>query len=336
MKKFISIFILLLVAAFVAFNFYATRQAKKHINKFVQLKINSAQVPFTVNYSKVKVPVFHGKISFSDVTFKKSPTIIQIDHLQINLGYFNLFRFYVSRAETALKHISSARIHIKHLQYTDIKTHKEYSVHSATIHQDGNLWDAVRAELQKSPPQQRHVLDLTAAQLRYVNLGGSFGTFKSDSAHLHYIIPGMMQGTPQPRDSLQFRGITWILPAAYQNKFGTFLKGFGLSSDSIGVSQAGFSFSGLNREQIKIKNGIFKAKPFTLYFNGLILKRIPWRVSELSPLTIKAVRISDQLKTFLTNFGFLNEQGQKNPKQLSFRLVGPIDSPQLQKTNSSP
>jgi hypothetical protein len=275
--------------------------------------------------------VFRGKINFSNVTFKNPPREIKIDTLQLKLGYFNLFRFYISKAEKALKHISSAGIQLRHLQSIDLGTRQKYSVHSATLHQEGNLWDAVQAGLQKTPPQKRHVLDFRAAGINYINLGDSIGTIKSDSVHFHYIFPKNVQGIPQASDSIQISGFTWILPHTYINEFGMFLKGLGLSSDSIGVAQAGFSFSGLNRRRIKIQNGAFKTKPFAIHFNGLILKKIPWQDSKFNPLTIKVVRISNQLKNLLTGFGFLNDSLQAVNNQLTFRLVGPINSPQLKK-----
>lgn len=331
MKKYISIFILLIIAAFVAFNFYAAHRARKQINKFVQLEINSALVPVSVNYSKVKVPPFSGKINFSDVILKKSMTMIKIDRLQLQLGYFNFFRFYISKAKPALKHTSSADIHFKNLQYIDLKTHRKYFAHSLTIHQQGNLWDAVQSMLLKNPPHQTHVFDLTARQIGYKMPGDTLATLTSDSAYIHYIIPGKVNGKHGVQDSILFKGITWILPASYQKTYGMFLKILGLSPDSAKVGKAGFSFSGLNRKRIKIKNGVFKTKPFTLHFEGLILKRKPLLASKLSPLTINVVRMSDQLKKLITSFGLMKKQDLNKQGQLSFRLVGPIRSPQLKK-----
>lgn len=190
MKKYISIFILLIIAAFVAFNFYAAHRARKQINKFVQLNINSAPVPISVNYSKVKVPAFSGKINFSDVTIKKSMEMIKIDHLQLRLGYFNFFRFYISKAKPALKHISSIDFHFTDLQYIDLRTHRKYFVHSLNIHQQGNLWDAVQSLLLKKSLRKRHTFNLTARQIGYKMPEDSLASVTSDSAYVHYIIPG--------------------------------------------------------------------------------------------------------------------------------------------------
>jgi hypothetical protein len=330
MKKFISIFVILIVAAFVAFNFYAAHRAKKQINKFLQENLNSAMIPVSVHYSNVKTPPFTGKIKFSDVTFKSSSDIIKMDHLQLRLGYINLFRFYVSKTENALKHTSSADIVISHLKFVNNKIRQKYSVDSTTIHQHGNLWDAVMALLKKRFPRQKHSVELTAKQLQYKGGHRGFGTVKSDSAYFHYIISGKNKDTTSVQDSIRFSGLTWLIPRAYQEQFGFFLKGLGLSPDSVNVAEAGLAFSSLHKEPVKIKNGVFKTDPLTLHFKGLIRKQIPWQVSKFNPLSIKVVHISNKLKSLLSGFGFFEKQEQ-GKNHFTFRLVGPMNRPQLKK-----
>jgi hypothetical protein len=287
-------------------------------------------IPVSVHYSNIKTPPFTGKINFSDVTFKSSSDIIKMDQLQLRLGYINLFRFYVTKTENALKHTSSADIVISHLRFVNSKTQQEYSIDSTTIHQHGNLWDAVTAALKKKFPQQKHSIDLAAMHLQYKSGHYRLGTVESDSAYFHYVIQSQIKDTSSIQDSIRFSGITWLIPRSYQNQFGFFLKGLGLSPDSVNTPEAGLAFSSLNREQIKIRNGVFKTDPLTLHFKGSIRKRIPWQASKFNPLTIKVVDISNKLKSLLTGFGFFKQQ-QQNKNHFTFRLVGPMNRPQLKK-----
>jgi hypothetical protein len=119
------------------------------------------------------------------------------------------------------------------------------------------------------------------------------------------------------------------LPGDYQQKYGMFLKGIGFSADSVKISQTGFSFSGLQRKRIKIKNGKFKTKPFTAEFKGTILQQMPWKDSKLSPLIINVVNMSDDLKNLLTNLGFFKNPKHKKQQHLSIRLTGPVNSPHV-------
>src|SRR5699024_10069470 len=103
MKKaiFSGIVIIFLGMAFIAFNFYASRKAKDQINKFFHEQVNVPLSPVSINYSKVKVPVFGGTIHFSNVAVQGYGRSVKIDRLSFKLGYFKLFRFFISKMKNA-------------------------------------------------------------------------------------------------------------------------------------------------------------------------------------------------------------------------------------------
>jgi hypothetical protein len=322
MKKAIPITLLILVAAFVAFNFYAANRAEKQVRKFIKLQVHSSPVPISVQYSKINVPPFRGYINFSHIKFRNKERTGNFEHIQINLGYFSFFRFYIVTPEAALKHASSVDIHFQKGAYTNHRTAQTFSFDSVTIHQHGNLWNALQIYLNKQAPHHKQRIHATAIGLYYSD--DSLGVFKSDTAHFHYIIQ-KPTAKSLPRNSIQLKNITWTPPNHFQKKYAFFIKVLNFPLDSIPVKNIGCSFSDLNRQHINIEDGQIKTKPFTIKFHGSIIRNSTWSNAKLAPMNVSVVNFSNNLKNLLKSLGFFNGKKATAHQHISFRLTGPVN-----------
>jgi hypothetical protein len=321
MKRVIPIIILVLVAAFVAFNFYAANRAEKQVNRFVQMQVRSSPAPISVKYSNINVPPFRGHINFSNIKFKNRNRTGHFGKMQIDLGYFNFFRFYIGRPISALKHASSVDIHVREGTYTNHSTKRTFSFDSVDIHQHGNLWDAMQIYLNKKAPRHKQQINATASGLYYSD--DSLGVFKSDSARFHYITQ-KPTGKTSPKNLIQFKRITWLPPAYFQQQYAFFMKVLNLPADSIPVKNIGCSFSALNRKHIDVKNGQIETKPFTIKFHGTIARTPADSTIRLAPINVSIVNFSKELQNLLGSLGFFNSKKTKNRQHISFQLVGPV------------
>jgi hypothetical protein len=328
MKKAALIIILVIVAAFVAFNFYAAHKASRELDHDIKMRLSASNTPVDVSYSKINITPFRANINFSDVKFRNKNQTAQLGYFQIDMNYIDFWRINISGLKKGMQHISSVKIHFKKGSYEDHLTNRKFSFAAANIKENGNLWSGLMALLKKGPWHQKHIFTGTASKLVY-DPGDSLGIFKVDSARVHYIIPKANQGNPQPRDSIRFSHITWITPAYFHQNYKPMFKILGLPADSIPVAYIGCSFSALNQKHIEIKGGRIKTKPFTIKFHGTIIRDSTWNTARLAPLKVSIINLAPKLKNLLKNLGFFGSKKLNQTKSIAFRLVGPINNIQF-------
>lgn len=329
MKRNILIIILVLAAVFVALNYIAANHAGKKIDKSIKTQVDSLDTSLSVSYSKVHVGPFSGNINFSNVKLQNKMSEEQIHHLQLDLSYFDFLRIYFGGPKHGLKKLSSAKIHFKKISYLNHQSHRNISFGTLNISYHGNVWDAIQTLQSNKSLKHSQRFDIKATGLRYSNPNDSLGIFKSDSVHFHYVIPKTVKEKKQLRNSIQFANITWLLPAHIKNKYGLFIQGFGFPADSIPIAKTGCHFSGLSHKNIKVENGQIKTEPFTIKFDGNIVKDSTWSAARLAPMNIAIVNFSKKIKSELSGFGFFKTKGSKKKQNITFKLKGPISSPRV-------
>ncbi len=317
---------LVLLIAFIIYNYYSANEAEENITKLLQEQVDEPSASLSIQYANVDVSPFQGNIRFENITVTQPETIKRASTLTLDLNYWDFLTFNIGGIKYGLKHLSDALIILDEPEWVDRRTLAEISFDDLTIDYTGNAWAAIQSYFTLIPPDQAHIITLNGTKAAYRRPESSIGTFMADSVYARLTF-GIGEADGQERQNrIHLNDITWNPPEGFTKKYAFIMQGFGLSTDSVSFSEAGFSYK-MNNERIKITDGSIKMKLFTTRFYGSI-DREP--IPRFTPLYVSIIKLSPGLENALQNLDQLFDLPiPLTENGIYFRLEGPVTDPRI-------
>ncbi|HLR76736.1 MAG TPA: hypothetical protein VK106_03680 [Balneolaceae bacterium] len=314
--------ILVLLLAFIAYNYYSASQAETNISEFIQAQADSSKGAVSIKYSSINVSPFLGDITFKDVNIIQPRAIRRAEKIKVDLSYFDFLKFSIGGTEYGLKHLSNAFLLLNEVSHINRNTRAELTFEKLTVDYSGDLWNAVLAYLTQRPIGGRQKVVIRGNKSSYHKPQSSFGAFKADSLFIYHDFGDSRKET----NKFQLTDIIWNPPQQFRQKYAFIIEGFGLHADSIFVDRAGFSYS-MDKRKVQISEGIFKTELLSANFYGTVVKK---PVAVFKPLHFTITEMSPKLENALQNLKQLfNLAIPVNRGAIQFELIGPVTHPKI-------
>lgn len=321
-KKYYLYIILVLLIAFIAYNYYSAAKSEDNIDKFIREQVDAPRSSISIQYSSIDISPFQGNITFKDVNIIQPQTINRAKRLKIDLSYFDFLKFSIGGTEYGIKHLSDALLILNDASYINRKNRVE--VHSQKINVDysGDLWNAFLASFTPQSLNHNHKVVVEGSDVSYFKPNSSIGSFKADSLFINHTF----STAKQKLNTFQLQNVIWNPPQDFKQKYAFFIQGFGFKPDSILIDRSGFSYLG-DGGKVQISDGIIENRLLTANFYGSVQTK---PVPAFSPLNISIAQLSEQLKGALQNLKKLfNLPFSANGGAIQFTLTGSVTSPRI-------
>ncbi|MDX1636999.1 MAG: hypothetical protein R3281_03445 [Balneolaceae bacterium] len=324
--------LLVLAAGILAYHFYAAASAEETLDNTIRELSGRADTTLSINYSGIEVSPFSGDIRISDITVIRSQNIQRASRADLDLGYADFLNFMIWGAEAGLKRVTSGKLIIGDLSYTNRSSFTEVKLDSLSVDYSGNLWNLIVLGVTGGNAQIEHTFRAVGNRFRYYQPESTAGAVTADSLHLNLLF-GSHGSTSSFTNRVRLRHITWNPPENIQEKYRFFIQGFGYETDAIPFRELladveyGSGTGIVNLSEIKITSELF-----TIALEGeLLLHANELSRSELRNTSVRLYEMSSRFQNVLQQIGKLT--GLKFPEageQMQVRVKGPLTAPDFE------
>ncbi len=323
---------LLLIAALIAFHFFAAGQAEADIDKAIQEQIAEIDSTISVQYSSIEVSPFSGGVAVSDLMIIHHNNIERSTRISLDLSYGDFLNIYFWGAEHGLSRITEASLNIWGASYLDRDKMYELKFSEARLRYNGNLLEALRSFIANTRISLDHEIVLTGKDIRYARPESSIGSFSADSLYLVNRVSASAGPSSSSSDTLSLHTVLWNPPSSFQDNYGFIIRGFGLQPDSIRAKSATFNYMlSVDEREVALSQGTVITDLGDIKLHGTLI----WPPSAgepiLSPLNVSATNLKAEVGRVINNLErMLNRRLPRNENgDPAVRLQGPVSEPKF-------
>lgn len=321
---------LLLIAAVIAFHFFAAEQAEADLDKAIREQAAKIDSTISVQYSSIEVSPFSGDVSVTDLIIIHHNNIERSSKISLDLSYGDFLNIYFWGAEYGLSRITEAYLAIQNASYLDRAEMHELKFREARIRYSGNMLEALRSFMANGRISLDHEIVLSGKDIRYAKPEPSIGVFSADSLYLVNRVSASEGPAASSYDTLSLHTVVWNPPSSFQDAYGFIIRGFGLQPDSLGAESALFSYRlSVDEKKITLSEGTVNTDLGKIKLHGNIIWPPSAGEPVLSPLHVSATNLTLEVGRVINNLErLLNRRLPRNENgDPAVRLQGPVTQP---------
>jgi hypothetical protein len=327
-SKYSLVAIVVILAVFVGYHFYAAAQAEQKINTLIEEQTATAG-SVSVQYSALDVTPFSGKVQFQDVTIIFGNHIERAKELTVDLSYLDVLGIYIGGMEFGLRHMNSADAFLLNPSYVNKSSLGEIAADSLKLQFNGQALDGIRAAIVDTAFSENQELRVNGTGLRF-QLPQSFVTnFKAQTFDYTGSIPaGENSFGEEGTHNLVMDSLTVAPAASFQDSYGFFIKGFGYATDAIPFQSASVSSTPQPQPGVLEITSQLKSELALTSVEGMLTLREPLGASPIEQATITVSDFSPSFQKVLANIEKLFSISlPRNDDEIYIRLKGTLGNP---------